>query len=485
VSAAWVVYVLGVGALLAVGASVLAAACRQLGWPTRWAPAAALAGIVALALMAPSAPRLDLRAPTGVTSMRSTTSVEPTPVGFMERLVAIRVAARGAVTASLVAVSAAVPAAATRALAIVWIVTTTLLLSLFAAVNVRLLRARRSWTRERLLGIPVDVSPDVGPAVIGFARAEIVVPRSLLARSSDEQRLILAHEHEHLAARDHLLLGGACVIAALIPWHPAAWHLLGRLRLAIELDCDARVLRAGASPRSYATLLIDVATHHAGLRIGALALTDGPSHLERRILAMQRSPKRHALAYGSSLIVAASVLVLVACEAKMPTAAEIVATARHRVAVPTPADRDVDYFINGVKTSVETANALDERSIGSVEVVKSERANGRDTVFLTTIDRMPNGGDSALRRIALKATGGNEQTFERKVVDDSKQRMPLRTGRQPSFLIDGRLASMNEVAALPDSAIRSVNVFKRDGGSISGEAADGVVAIKTRRSMKQ
>ena len=45
-------------------------------------------------------------------------------------------------------------------------------------------------------------------------------------------------------------------------------------------------------------LLIDMAAHHGGIRIGALALADGPSHLERRILAMNTPRKRHAIAYG-------------------------------------------------------------------------------------------------------------------------------------------------------------------------------------------
>ncbi|MGZ6640165.1 MAG: M56 family metallopeptidase, partial [Solirubrobacteraceae bacterium] len=76
------------------------------------------------------------------------------------------------------------------------------------------------------------------------------------------QRLVIAHEAEHVAARDTLVLGIACVVVAAMPWNPVVWYMLSRLRLAVELDCDARVLRAGAAPLSYGALLIDVAENN-------------------------------------------------------------------------------------------------------------------------------------------------------------------------------------------------------------------------------
>ena len=198
-----------------------------------------------------------------------------------------------------------------------------MLLALFALVNARAARLRRRWPLHLLHGVTARVAPATGPAVLGLARPEIVVPRSLLERSDDEQRLILAHEREHVRARDHLLLAAGWLVVIALPWHPAVWYILGRLRLAIELDCDARVLRAGASPRTYGTLLIEVATWGGGSRIGALALADGPSQLERRIRAMNGSKKRHGTVSAAVACAVGAVLVLVACEAKIPTAAEI------------------------------------------------------------------------------------------------------------------------------------------------------------------
>ena len=237
---------------------------------------------------------------------------------------------------------------------------------------------------------------DSGPAVLGLLRAEIVVPRSLLERSAEEQRLILVHEREHLRARDHLLLAGAWLVAIAFPWHPAVWALLARLRLAIELDCDARVLRAGESPKSYGALLIDVAAHHGGIRIGALALADGPSHLERRILAMNAPRKRHALAYGAPLCGLGALLVLAACEAKVPTSAEI---AQMDVATAEKSAAEAGLM----RTPPTSDGLLPQRRAGERRTCACHRGEGhrqhrdreeraprrRDTIFVTSADRMP------------------------------------------------------------------------------------------------
>ena len=52
-SAAWTMYLLLVGGLMALAAELLATAMRALGRPTRWIWAGALAGVIILALVAP------------------------------------------------------------------------------------------------------------------------------------------------------------------------------------------------------------------------------------------------------------------------------------------------------------------------------------------------------------------------------------------------------------------------------------------------
>jgi hypothetical protein len=228
--------------------------------------------------------------------------------------------------------------------------------------------------------------------------------------------------------------------------------------------------------------LIDMAARQSAVRIGALALADGPSHLERRIRAMQWTRGRLSRGRGLMLGAVGGVLVIAACEAKVPTAADIasmdVASAQRTAAkagfMRTVPDRDVDYFINGVRSSAEQANSLDAKKIGSVEVVKSEQAAGRDTIYVTTVDRMPASDSTALLRDAAAK------------MLEAKQRTDVRTrsAAQPVILIDGRKATMVDLSALAPSAIRSVNVLKKDGTGIDPDAANGVISIETRAKQK-
>ena len=94
------------------------------------------------------------------------------------------------------------------------------------------------------------MSDDIGPAVIGFWRPEIVVPKWLLCADQHVMRLALAHESEHVRARDPLLLLAGTVAIVLLPWNLPLWWQWRRLRLSIEVDCDARVLASAASPTS-------------------------------------------------------------------------------------------------------------------------------------------------------------------------------------------------------------------------------------------
>jgi TonB family protein len=63
-----------------------------------------------------------------------------------------------------------------------------------------------------------------------------------------------------------------------------------RLRDAVEVDCDRRVLRRRPDPASYGESLISVAARASGASLGLAAFTEHPGALERRILAMTHRP---------------------------------------------------------------------------------------------------------------------------------------------------------------------------------------------------
>ena len=91
-----------------------------------------------------------------------------------------------------------------------------------------------------------------------------------------------------LAANLAIRAPGRLASLALIvmPWNPALWWQMLRLRVAVELDCDARVLR-DADARSYGDLLLEVARPRRRLMLlGATAFAERASQLERRIRAI-------------------------------------------------------------------------------------------------------------------------------------------------------------------------------------------------------
>ena len=150
----------------------------------------------------------------------------------------------------------------------------------------QLRRRLRSAIDGEVDGVSVTVSRDIGPAVVGILRSRIVIPRWLLQQDAVTQKIVLAHEREHLRAQDIRMLGGALLVAVLMPWNLPIWWQLRRLRFAMEVDCDARVLRAGESRSTYSAVLLKVARQLVPLRAAAAGLSESGSSLEKRIRIM-------------------------------------------------------------------------------------------------------------------------------------------------------------------------------------------------------
>ena len=182
----------------------------------------------------------------------------------------------------------------------------------------RVERLRRSCRNGRLCGEPVLVSEGAGPAVLGVLRYRIVIPAWVETLDDDAQRLILAHEREHVRARDPLVMHAVMVLVALMPWNIAFWFALHRLRAAIEIDCDARVLRAERSATGdYCRLLLDVGERTIAASSPLVALAEPVTLLERRIESMMTS---RTLWDWRTLVPAAGALMLLAgaCRAPRP-----------------------------------------------------------------------------------------------------------------------------------------------------------------------
>jgi hypothetical protein len=183
--------------------------------------------------------------------------------------------------------------------------------AIFAIAIVRLVERRRAWLRVSLDGHSVLVSDTEGPAIVGLVKSAIVVPRWALAETQRVRSLIITHELEHQRTGDHLLSAFTLLLTVAQPWNPAVWWIARRLRLALEVDCDSRVLRRGSDPRAYGLLLLEAGSRAAGCRLPIPALSRPLSSLEERLRVIT-AERRSSRFRAARLVLVAGILVATA-----------------------------------------------------------------------------------------------------------------------------------------------------------------------------
>jgi hypothetical protein len=480
--ASWMLYALLVSVLLAAAAWAGEEVCRLLNRPVRWAWAAALAATVAMVAAAPLRPApaplvLEARvvaAPGGAVP-RSAPAAGP-----LERIAAAweRAAAQ---------VGRAVPG---PVLGAGWGALSLAVLVVAAATLRRARGARRGWPVHQVAGTAVRVAPREGPAVLGVRAPEVVVPRWLLDAPPEEQRLVVLHEREHVLARDPLLLAAGCAAVAVVPWSPAAWWMLLRLRAAVELDCDARVLRRGVRPFAYGSLLIDMAGRGSGLSLGAPAMAASPSSLERRIRAMNVRLPRFAPVRAAALGVLSAALLVGACEAALPTTPEIermdARTAERQAARfhVFGEGANLTYVVDGKAVSAEEARAIPADRIatvnvrrtgdtGTVEITTGEPGSGRVRINGEEIIRPGRPGGTRVTIMSMEAAGGER----------AASLVPA--GEFEGLLvIDGQITDPSTMRTLNPDRIAHIEVMKGPAAAQqypgNERAAKGVIRITTK-----
>ncbi|MCM2566775.1 M56 family metallopeptidase [Janthinobacterium kumbetense] len=175
-----------------------------------------------------------------------------------------------------------------------WFMLSSGMLLLLALRSVWLLSHQRRWQKTSLLGTPVYLSGGIGPCVAGLLRPRIVMPVWLRLISSQQQALLLAHAQCRLAARDPLLLAAAYALIILMPWNVPLWWQLHRLRFAIEVDCDARMLAQGHALRDYAIVLRQHGQYYSGLTGASPIVLNDPRALRQRRRLMARFTRNRA-----------------------------------------------------------------------------------------------------------------------------------------------------------------------------------------------
>ena len=398
---AWMFYAIMVSLLLSVGAFLAERAARLKQAGTRWVWITAIVASLVLP-----------------TLMSSVTFEVPDVLGdqVSSKIVALRQTTTLTLSPAVWITGEPEPRSwrvADETIRRLWLgVSIAMLLALFAS-GIQLAVRKRRWRRETVAGIPVYLTADVGPAVVGLLRPSIALPKWVANASSQHQTSVLAHEQSHLDARDPQLFTFALALLVFMPWNLPLWWQLRRLRYAIEIDCDARVLRAGVDPAHYGETLIVVGERQSAYIGAVAAMSESKSFLEERIEHMIRKPVRWRRLGAATLASVSIALTAVAAQVSPPNAgapAPVAGTPakKERIEVKLPAttlDRYVGtYALDGAQlfTVTREGDRLLARLTGqpAIEIYPEDEKNFFYKVVDAQVEFVGSGGraDSAVLR---------------------------------------------------------------------------------------
>ena len=285
-----------------------------------------------------------------------------------------------------------------------WVVLSLMLVVTVLLAIARLVRDGKSWQPGSLGNRSVLWSRATGPTVVGVLRPRVVLPAWVRGVGASEQELILTHEEEHIRAGDARLRFLMALPLLAFPWNPALWLQRHRLRLAIELDCDRRVMhRMPGQRRTYGDLLLRIGARRNGLHhLAIVSLAEGRSQLERRIRGLVARVPRARRVQGALL--ALGVAILVALAVLLPRIRGEGETAGDRLAdimdEPTPTPfTEVPDLLNEREVQLalerEYPPTLKEAGIGGTGIVQ---------IFIDT--------EGEVQRVILSNPTGHEELDE-------------------------------------------------------------------------
>ena len=301
----WIAYCLLVSALLGLAAYASERALGHYRKPVRWGWFAAIAGSVTAPVVAFLAPGLF----PGNEAAPSTPPVELGPPADL-------ISGAAAVDPMASRAAAGIDAAAMGTiLGWVWALLVVAMLIHLVRVYGRLRLEMRGWKPGHVLGAPVLIADDRGPAVVGIGRSVVVMPKWISALEDRLLRLVFLHEREHQRAGDHRLFAVGIAVLVLMPWNLVLWWQVSRLRLAIEFDCDRRVLARGESTRDYADALIAVGSRVSAPLLTAAAFAERKPAVERRLRRMTEPLARRRVlrTLGASGVAMLAVVFMLGC----------------------------------------------------------------------------------------------------------------------------------------------------------------------------
>jgi hypothetical protein len=372
-----------------------------------------------------------------------------------------------------------------------WLASSIGLLVALTGGLIRLGARARSWPPARIRQEEVLVSDDFGPALLGVRDPKVVIPRWALDLEPERLGMVVAHEEEHRLAGDvRLLLSGAALVV-LMPWNAGLWWQLRRLRAAVELDCDSRVLSRGVPAKAYGALLLELGTRAPGLPLPVAALSKPVSLLERRLTMIVRGAKRGGPLKTLMALATACVLFVIACEAPAPTGIQPVPDGSPAGVVKvSPASEKLEYvvqvmveessrplvYVDEVRI-VEGMPDVNPDDIARIEVIKDEAAevafgpeavNGVIQIYTKAGNPdMVSVREETANEVRFGAEADKLRLVKEKALQEKAANEPVGTIRSMEdarIFVDGELFE-GDITTIDKESIDRVEVHKgRDGG---------------------
>lgn len=156
--------------------------------------------------------------------------------------------------------------------------------------------APMEWRSEALklscrMGIATPVSVrqslrDGSPHVAGLFTSIVMLPPSATGWSAESRQAALVHELMHIRRGDRRTQAIAQLACAIYWFNPLVWYASAALARERERACDDEVLRLGAKPSAYASLLLDLARSPSTWAPATALSMARPSAIEGRLLAI-------------------------------------------------------------------------------------------------------------------------------------------------------------------------------------------------------
>jgi len=244
---------------------------------------------------------------------------------------------------------------------------------------------------------------------------------------------ILAHERGHIRLRHSWDVVFADTLTALQWFNPAMWMLRQDLRAIHEYEADAAVLSMGINARQYQYLLITKAAS-----IGGYSIANGISHstLKNRINMML-----HKNSKSTSLLKLLALVPIVG------------------VTLALNAETVTDYVYENTQSQPQK------------KVVKKGRQDGKVKL-----------GNQTIEVKADKAAANDQKAIINYQLKDGE--------KDPLIVIDGKVATVEQMRALDPKTIDNMNVVKNEeakdiyGKHFNADTSNGIIFINTKEYVK-